>query len=750
MRNKIFTLFVLVLNTVVYGQLTVSSGLTPNQYVQNNLIGPGVTVSNVVFNNSSTYTGNQIGAYNYTGSQIPFASGLILSSGGVNGAIGPNSSGGSTIAVTAPALNNDVQLNAIAGFNTNDVGKLEFDFIPVGNTVSFSFLFGSEEYDEYVCGSVNDVFGFFVNGPNPLGGNYVNTNLALVPSTVGTTNIPISINTVNNGNVGANGTASNCSDLDPNWQANSTYFAGVPGSHLQADGMTQLINIQFDVVCGATYNFKFAVADGGDASYDSWVFLQDDSFTSPPVNLSFQTANGTDTIPEACVDANILFIRPTCQSTSEITVDFSISGTAIDDVDFIIADSPITLLAGQDTAAINIAPIIDGLAEGTETIIITVSYLDVNGNPQSITGTLYLTDIQPLAINETDLTLGCFDDSIALIAIGTGGSGVYTYDWELSNSTTMYDTVSINQNGTYNYLLTITDICLGSYTDTVTVIMDQTLAIDSMWSGPATCEPIGWVSGFISGQTGVPQYTWNGPGATNPNSIDASVWEDLSSGWYYLNISDDVCDVNDSVFVDILNPPNASFTATPTSGCSPLQVTFTNDSENASNYAWDFGNGQTLNINNTATQYQTYTSNATIRLIASQGNCADTAYVSVSISICGCTNPISVNYNPMATVDDGSCIMPIPTVDVPNVLTPNNDGSNDLFYLTATNSVSIELTILNRWGNVVYESIGINPAWNGKTQSGIEAPDGVYFFKYRVNGYADQFLEGHGFLHLIR
>jgi gliding motility-associated-like protein len=131
-------------------------------------------------------------------------------------------------------------------------------------------------------------------------------------------------------------------------------------------------------------------------------------------------------------------------------------------------------------------------------------------------------------------------------------------------------------------------------------------------------------------------------------------------------------------------------------------------------------------------------------------NCSDTAYVAIQVIPCGCTTPNAINYNPLATIDDGSCIFPEPTVFVPNVFTPNGDGENDLFVLTTTNATNIELTILNRWGNVMYEASGLNPAWDGKTADGNNANEGTYFHKYRVEGYEGVFLEGHGFLQLIR
>ncbi|MBK7946535.1 MAG: choice-of-anchor L domain-containing protein [Flavobacteriales bacterium] len=46
---------------------------------------------------------------------------------------------------------------------------LEFDFIPTGDTLRFRYVFGSEEYPNYTCGSVNDVFGFFLSGRASVG-----------------------------------------------------------------------------------------------------------------------------------------------------------------------------------------------------------------------------------------------------------------------------------------------------------------------------------------------------------------------------------------------------------------------------------------------------------------------------------------------------------------------------------------------------------------------------------------------------
>src|SRR5690606_3893211 len=105
--------------------------------------------------------------------------------------------------ITDPNLVDDPDLaQLISPITVNDCAVLEFDFVPNGDTLKFNFAFASEEYNEYVCGTVNDVFGFFISGPG-INGPFTNNaeNIALIPGT----DVPVSINTLNNGTVGANG-----------------------------------------------------------------------------------------------------------------------------------------------------------------------------------------------------------------------------------------------------------------------------------------------------------------------------------------------------------------------------------------------------------------------------------------------------------------------------------------------------------------------------------------------------------------
>jgi gliding motility-associated-like protein len=719
-----------------FGQLTVTTGQTAAQMV-NNLIGPGITVSNI------TYTGgaNQKGLFNSGGSNIGIPNGIVLAAGNITELVGPaiNSADGTigTVDLSDPDLltiAQSVTTNPSASQinETHDAATLEFDFIPISNVVTFNFVFGSDEYTTYINTSFNDVFGFFVSGPG-ISGPYASpagfpngaANLALVPNT----SLPITISTIHPG-------------------LNAQYYVdNTSGTGHTLNGLTTSIPVQFNVQCGETYHFKFAVADCQDNFLSTAVFLA--GFNSPPVDLQVQTSTGTDTIVESCNNADVLFIRSTCQAGSgNLTINYSFSGTATDGLDYTTTASPIILPAGQDTAVITLTPIIDALPEGTEEIIITINYLDNNGVNQVLSGNLYISELQPLVIQKTDINRFCYDDSIPLQFNVTGGSGNFTYTWDNSSSTTLFDTVSVLQNGVFYFPFTVVDPCLGNFRDSIRVTMNQTLNIDTLITGPASCDPTGYVSAVISGQTGTPLYNWVGPGPTNPNFINASVWQDLSSGWYYFTITDNVCQLKDSAFVDIENPPSANFSASVTSGCAPLDVTFTNNSQNASTFEWNFGDGTNTTTTNLNDVSHTFNTSATVQLIAiQQANCADTMTLVITVANCGCTDPTATNYDPTATLNDGSCIYPIPIVTAPNVITPNNDNINDVFELSLINVAEVELFILNRWGNVLFKSSSANPIWDGKV-AGKESAEGVYFYKYIAKGYNGTEVTGHGFFHI--
>jgi gliding motility-associated-like protein len=737
----------------IYAQsIVVNTAQTPTQLVNNVLLGFGVTASNITINgsplNANTPVSN-VTSFTNSNPSFPFNAGLLLTTGNGIGAQGPNSQTSFTNNTPAtPNVSADPHLNAIANGNVTNGAVLEFDFIPSGDTMSFRYIFGSDEYPEFSPSSFNDAFGLFLWGPGisgpyalagyPAGG----ANVAILPDGI----TPVTINNV--------GDASNTQYYVFN-DNGSTY-----GTAIQYDGTTVVLTAAASVQCNQTYHIKLAISNVGDQAYDSGVFLEAGSFASDAVAVTVATVSGDTTIVEGCTDANFIFTRPIGQLDDTLMINYTITGDAVEGVDFNSLPDTIIFLPGEDSVIINLTPTQDGITEGFESVVITVEIINPCNDTIFSQGTIYIGEGPIINITENDPIVQCATDSIPLFASAFGGYAPYTFEWTdiggVPAGTGDTITGSIYQNGTVSYLVTATDNCNFSGTDTVTITMNQTLAIDTMGTVPSSCQPTGVVWGLAIGTTGIPSFNWTGPGANNTNFIDASVWEDIPSGWYYFTVTDDVCSVNDSVFVDLLDPPVASFSVSPLSGCAPLEVTITNNSQNGTAYFWDLGDG-TVNTTTDLSGF-THTFDDTlsnqgyiIQLIVQQGQfCSDTAVVGIVTSVCGCTNPEADNYNPNATVDDGSCIFPDPIINAPNVFTPGNDGMNDIFVLDWLNLKSLRLVIFNRWGNVLYDETSEDmnsmvPSWDGGN-----AEDGVYFYRYEGVGIAGQELEGHGFLHLVR
>jgi gliding motility-associated-like protein len=67
-------------------------------------------------------------------------------------------------------------------------------------------------------------------------------------------------------------------------------------------------------------------------------------------------------------------------------------------------------------------------------------------------------------------------------------------------------------------------------------------------------------------------------------------------------------------------------------------------------------------------------------------------------------------------------------LELPNIITPNNDSSNDIFLpLQSKNIEKMNTQLFNRWGNMIYETDNLQIEWDGKSKGQLVA-DGVYFW----------------------
>jgi len=241
------------------------NGTVTFQDLADNLLGEGVEISNL------QYTGvNQASGLftNAESSGFGIDEGVILSCGLATNILGPNSSSGITGSNGQPG---DSDLNGlIPGFTTLDASVLEFDFVADFNSITFTYVFGSDEYLEYVNSSFNDVFGFFLDGQN----------VAKIPNSTD----PVSINNVNH--------LSHTSYFVNN-DIHSGPGMGYPPPvtyNTEADGFTTSLTVTAAVTPGQTHHIRLAIADAGDRILDSWVLIKAGSFTSQvaqsPMNLN--------------------------------------------------------------------------------------------------------------------------------------------------------------------------------------------------------------------------------------------------------------------------------------------------------------------------------------------------------------------------------------------------------------------------------------------------------------------------------
>lgn len=239
----------------VNAQLVVVPDTNVIQLV-NNFVLAGVVTSNIQY----TGTIGSLGTfYNGNSTNLGLSDGIIMTTGNLSGTSISN-----PVTILASSTNGSsgcAELNnLLSGSLTYDASILEFDLIPSGNLLEFQYVFASEEYPEYVNSGYNDIFGFFINGSNPLGGNYVNLNIANIPGTV----LPVAIDNVNS-------------------TTNSYYYvnnAALNGQDIIFDGFTTVLLAQLNVIPLQEYHLKMAIADVTDGSLDSGIFLKAQSMKS--------------------------------------------------------------------------------------------------------------------------------------------------------------------------------------------------------------------------------------------------------------------------------------------------------------------------------------------------------------------------------------------------------------------------------------------------------------------------------------
>ncbi|MEL6811126.1 MAG: choice-of-anchor L domain-containing protein, partial [Bacteroidota bacterium] len=271
--KKLLLLALVMVSFIGHAQITVDETLTTQQLVQDILINGTCAQTSNFMQSTGTDFGddNGIGAFDANGSDFPFASGVILTSGNVANAPGPNltvhSDGGG-------GWPGDADLEAFTtATNTNNASWIQFDFVPFVSTINFDFIMASEEYNQNFECTFSDAFAFILTD-NVTG---VTQNLAVLPGTT----IPIEVTNIREEVPGQ------CDAVNPEFfdKYNFDPFNPAVDAAIDFNGQTVELTATGPVIAGNPYTIKLVIADETDTAFDIAVFLEAGSFNIGNVDL---------------------------------------------------------------------------------------------------------------------------------------------------------------------------------------------------------------------------------------------------------------------------------------------------------------------------------------------------------------------------------------------------------------------------------------------------------------------------------
>jgi gliding motility-associated-like protein len=571
-----------------------------------------------------------------------------------------------------------------------------------------NFVFGSEEYPEFVTGSFNDGFGIFITGPNPAGGNYNNYNVARLPN-----GQLVSIDNVN---------------ANTNTQYYNTNNTGV----IQYDGYTDGLTAQLSVIACSTYHVKIVIADAGDESYDSGLFLGVGSFScSSPlltVNTPAPICGGQNAVLTATAGTTGTYTWSDGQTGASITVAPQVTTT------YIVTYSINGCVDVTATSTVTVNPSIQSTftALGPYCATDTPDPLPTTSD-NSIQGTWLPAAINTSVPNTTTYNFTPAANSCALpnsmtVVVNPQGApifaqlGPYCQGGQVGQlpttstngvvGTWIPATIDSNLPGnlTYNFIPTVAE-CTSNASMIINVIP---IAAPSFTSNVTEgCTPLN-----VSFSTpALPNVTYNYSINNTSFGINPSANYNFTNAGCYdvtLTATNSGC-IESTTLQDMIcleTAPSVFFSASPTIlENSEQQVIFTNNTIGGLNYSWDLGDGSSstdLNLNHL---YSNINGNYAITLTSS--------------TALGCSSSYTIT---LTYIDN-------PVFYIPNTFTPDEDQFNQTWgpvFTSGFDPFNFDLYVYNRWGEIIWESHDAKERWDGSFgKKGLKVPSGIYSYKIR-------------------
>ena len=511
-------------------QITITPNQTATALAQS-LVGAGVTISNPTINCAA----NGNGLFVVTppnATNLGLGSGIILTSGGA--ALAAGLSGITTVSTGNGA---DPDLALLAGQASFDKCILEFDFVPLGDSIKFDYVFASSEYQGYTC-SINDVFGFFISGPGIVGPYSNNSkNIALVPGTA----CPVSVNTINSSTSNPCGTViAPCAP--PN---NALFVNNIGGTSVVYNGFTQVLTALAAVTPCVSHHLKLAISDASDPILDSGVWLKAGSLSSNAISFT-PISNLLAPYPyivEGCAQGYIKVKRPVA-TAFPYTVNYQLGGSA-SAADYIVSTLPTASPAGQVTIApndtvayISFFAVQDGISEPLEEIKV-YQLAPCSGDIVDSTS-LFISDTIQMSIITPDTSI-CAEDFAHVLVLG---SDSLTYTWSptlgVSNPNIKEPNLSPATTTTYTVCATLPSSGCAPKCDNIKITINQPPNVN-ISNDTIVCKNMAIQFNPIINPIQTYTYSWSGSGVTflNNTTISSPVGTFIQEGNFQLILNVD-------------------------------------------------------------------------------------------------------------------------------------------------------------------------------------------------------------------
>lgn len=685
--------------SAIYGQgadvLGVNDRFSDEELIRDVFLkGFCTNVSNIETTGSARSMGNFFNGQDIIG----IDEGIIISTGVIDSAAGPNDRGDTSGFI---GTFTDEDLNKIATSSIFDISGVSFDFVPLTNRVSFTYVFASDEYCEFVNTQFNDVFGFFVSGPG-IDGQFSNNgiNVARIPGS----DDFVSINNINHEK---NADLYIKNELEIDADMCGTSFSPEKRLEIDFDGFTIPLKAEFDVIPCETYTIRLMLSDVHDAAWDSAVFLQMNSFDiGGNLKVTALSETGQDTlISEGCTNGLFRFERIDTDLTVSQSYDLKVTenstATIGDDIENL--DLKITFDPGESLVELPIELIVDDIEEGIE-----IFGLSLDGQCPCTGGgsaNLQISDAESI---EADLNgyFACADEEFNIEPNVIGGSPPYSYEWG-SGSRSSFITRTISSS--LPVFVTVTDFCGATDVASTVIEIQET--------------PTALIDGRYSFCKGVD--------ASVPVMMEGSGPWDLI---YRINM-EQVVIVEDIKFQPYIIPAQVE---------GEIRLLAFND-RTCEGIVEGVGVVEPENIEietfvTPATCGNTFDGSLSFDIISSSP-AAEIKWSPDSIVGFEGTELLAGNYQ-LELIDERGCefeeiitlgLAPgdidcgVLNIYIPNVYSPNNDGVEDDFIIHLEHDPSIEsvasFDIFDRWGNRVFQklnfsttenNIGFDASFNGR------------------------------------